>query len=321
LQKTSQLSEPKILWRNPRLTPETQVAERQFLIYCSNYKKLLSLTGEEHEVLPSPLLQKTDRDRMKQRPFDYVVALADDYASALSLGSRPACVLAKVLEGHICVKIFYLDLGVGGSAASTVGDFGWAVLINSSDAPWRRNFDLAHEFFHLITWGLFTDQEIYRGAVAGESHVEQWADAFASAILLPGKEVRQEFLRRAGKKTIDYLSLVEIAREFGVSIEALLWRLVNLRLLRKTEVQRALDEGEIRDIDRKKRRADWGQEKPYLSSRYITLAIKALQMGKISKTKFAEYVGKSISEATSFLQQYGYDEDEDYSRAFATTRC
>jgi hypothetical protein len=39
-----------------------------------------------------------------------------------------------------------------GSAASIWGPFGPAILMNSNEAPWRRNYNFAHEVFHLITW-------------------------------------------------------------------------------------------------------------------------------------------------------------------------
>lgn len=42
------------------------------------------------------------------------------------------------------------------------------------------------------------------------------------------------------------------------------------------------------------------------------------RLGKISKGKLAEYVGKNYSEIPSFLKKYGYDENEDYSFAYRT---
>jgi hypothetical protein len=65
---------------------------------------------------------------------------------------------------------------------------------------------------------------------------------------------------------------------------------------------------------------NWAEtEKPYLSTKYISLAIKAFHLGKISKGKFAEYVDENYSSIPSFLKRYGYDENEDYSVAYRTT--
>lgn len=197
--------------------------------------------------------------------------------------------------------------------------FGMAVLINANDAPWRRNFDLAHEFFHLLTWDLFSQEEIYKNEAPGKSRVEQLADIFASSLLLPEEEVREEFEKRKRNHSITYLNLVEMARDFNVSIEALLWRLVNLGLLEKGSIQQALEKESIKVVDQKYRSNKWQEtDKPHLSFKYIMLAIKAFHLGKISKGKLAEYVNENYSAIPSFLKKYGFDENEDYSIAYRT---
>ncbi len=310
-----EIAQPRVLWRDPAKTENKIEAERRFISFCQNYKRLLELTKEEDIRLPA--FAQPEKNEFKKGGFDYVVELAEEYRRALNLGGRPAYSLTTVLEQLLNIFILYIDVGSIVSGASTSGDFGKAILVNASDASWRRNYNLAHEFFHLITWDLFSDEEIYSTSKNGKSEVEQWADAFASAFLLPSEEVRREFSKRLEGGKISYINLVEIAREFKVSVEALLWRLVNLKLLKRKDVIDSKDK--IKDIDKKMRIGDWADDKPYLSSRYITLAIKALQLGKVSKAKFAEYIDKPFSEVSSFLQRYGYDENEDYSVAFTAT--
>ncbi len=218
------------------------------------------------------------------------------------------------------IKIIFLPLDSNISGGSTIDEeFGLAVLVNSNDAPWRRNFDLAHEFFHLITWNDFSPEEIYQNDSLGKNRIEQLADVFSSSLLLPENEVRDEFEKRTVEKSISYLNLVHIARDFDVSIEALLWRLVKLGLLKRENIQEELEKGTIKDVDKKNRHSDWAETvKPHLSNRYISLAIKAFHLGKISKGKLAEYVGENYSAIPSFLNKYGYDENEDYSIAYRT---
>jgi len=96
--------------------------------------------------------------------------------------------------------------------------------------------------------------------------------------------------------------------------------LVNLGLLKKEKIQDELEKGTIKDFDKKYRHTDWAQtERPHLSARYISLAIKAFHLGKISKGRLAEYVGENYSAIPSFLKKYGFDENEDYSIAYRTT--
>jgi XRE family transcriptional regulator, fatty acid utilization regulator len=317
--ETDRPFDPRILWRNPARTSGTLKAERKFIEFCQNHKKLLELTEDDSIRTPICRLPSFDKATFRRKGYAYVIELAKEYSKLLNFGSRPAYCLSDILEQTMGILVLYMDLGPGGSGASTSSGSGDAILINSSDAPWRRNYDLAHEFFHILTWNTFTDEEIYSTRRGAKSEIEQWADIFASETLLPEDEVRKEFIRRVSDSIISYIDLVQIARDFRVSIEALLWRLVNLKLLSKAAVSKCLEEDKVKKVYRLLRSDDQEGEKPYLSARYVALAIKALELGRISKLKFAEYVGIPFSGVSSFLAKYGYNENEDYSLDFAAT--
>jgi len=313
-------TEPEILWRNPGEKQNQGLIKRKFISICLKYQHLLELLDELNETETSIKFEIKKRQLLSGNAFEYISKIAAQYVDLLNLGCRPACTLEKILEGKIGVKIINLPIDSELSGGSIIDQrFGMAILINSNDAPWRRNFDLAHEFFHLITWNFFSSEEVYKRTDNKKSRVEQLADVFAASLLLPEDEVRKEFEAKSNGKSITYLNLVEIARDFSVSIDALLWRLVSLNLIKKEKVQKELQSGLIKDIDRKQRKTDWAEnEKPYLSDHYISLAIKAFHLGQISKGKLSEYVGESYSEISSFLLKYGYDENEDYSFAYST---
>jgi len=94
------------------------------------------------------------------------------------------------------------------------------------------------KLFHLVTWEIFQPEELY-SEDEEKSRVEKFADAFASVLLLPVQEVREEFENRKKDNKISYFDCIEIAREFGVSIDALLWRLVNL--IKRKEAEKVLE--------------------------------------------------------------------------------
>jgi len=312
--------EARILWRSPETSPQKTLIERKFISICKHYQNLLKLLNEPIASKTGSKLNIDKHELLTKDAFKNVENLASKYISILKLGYRPACSLSKILEEEMGIKIIFLPIDSNISGGSTIDeDFGMAVLVNANDAPWRRNFDLAHEFFHLITWEDFDPEEIYQDEAKGKSRVEQLADVFAASLLLPEEKVRDEFEKRTEENSISYLNLVDIARDSNVSIEALLWRLVNLGLLKKEKIQEELEKGSIKDIDKKHRHTDWAEtEKPHLSNRYISLAIKAFHLGKISKGKLAEYVSEKYSAIPSFLKRYGYDENEDYSVAYRT---
>ncbi|MCJ7578997.1 MAG: XRE family transcriptional regulator [Candidatus Aminicenantes bacterium] len=310
----------RILWRSPESSPQKTTVQRQFISICKRYQNLLKLLEEPKTPKAGSKLSIDKHELLAKSAFKDVENHANAYIRILDLGSRPACLLPKILEEEMGIKIIFLPLDSNISGGSTIDEeFGMAILVNSNDAPWRRNFDLAHEFFHLITWDDFSPEEIYQNDAFGKNRIEQLADVFASSLLLPEKEIREEFEKRTVAKSILHLNLVNIARDFDVSIEALLWRLVNLDLLKRENIQDELEKGTIKDVDKKNRHSDWAETvKPHLSNRYISLAIKAFHLGKISKGKLAEYVGENYSAIPSFLKKYGYDENEEYSIAYRT---
>ncbi len=312
--------EVRILWRSRETSPQKTKVERQFISICKRYQSLLKLLEEPNTPKTGSKLNIDKHELLAKSAFKKVENLANAYIRILDLGSRPSCSLPKILEEEMGIKIIFLPLESNISGGSTIDEeFGLAILVNSNDAPWRRNFDLAHEFFHLITWNDFSPEEIYQNDSLGKNRIEQLADVFSSTLLLPENEVRDEFEKRTVEKSISYLDLVHIARDFDVSIEALLWRLVNLGLLKRENIQEELEKKTIKDVDKKYRHSDWAETvKPHLSNRYISLAIKAFHLRKISKGKLAEYVGENYSAIPSFLKKYGYDENEDYTIAYRT---
>jgi Zn-dependent peptidase ImmA (M78 family)/transcriptional regulator with XRE-family HTH domain len=312
--------ESRILWRSPEDSSEKSEIHIKFLSFCRNYRHLQLILNEKENSAQQPLYQIDKTRLLKGDAFQYIAGMANRISSDLCLGSRPACALSKILEEKAGIKVVFMPLPQNLSAASTKGDFGMAILINSNDAPWRQNFDLAHEFFHVLTWDLFSSDEVYRGTGPNKKNrIEQLADVFASALLLPEEEVRKEIhLRRRGK-IIDYLSLTEIAREFDVSIEALLWRFVNIGIMRKERVTKLLEEGDIINIDKSRRIKKQIIREVPISPKYISLAIRAYHLGRISKARFAEYIDKEFSAVTSFLKHMGYSEDKDYSVEYRIT--
>ena len=96
------------------------------------------------------------------------------------------------------------------------------ILLNAKNVRWRRNFDLAHELFHLLTWKTFrTTAE--REAVEASEAEEKFATCFARNLLAPPEILRvavdEALARHDGKLRFD--DFFEIARQFDVSVEVI----------------------------------------------------------------------------------------------------
>lgn len=302
-----------VVWRSRSDNNKYKVKEQEFIKYCHNYYDLEKRLGVDHRCTlnyPSSL-------NINDFNFQTAEMLASRCYMEMGLGSRPAYVLKKILEERYNIKILYLDLERYGSAASVMGDFGTAVLINASEAPWRRNYDLAHELFHIITWDIFNYKDIHSTGTS-KSHVEKWAEAFASNLLLPADIVLEECTNRVKDGKISLLDIIGVAREFMVSTEALFWRLVGLGRLQKQDANKFKISEERRALDKKERQGDWGKI-PNISDKYINLAYIAYQKGLISKGKLAEYLGVDRAEVSNYLLKLGYDEEGVYDREFVIT--
>ena len=294
---------PAVLWRE--FPKEAQIKEADFLKRCQQYNEVEKLCGIEEEYdFPQ---KQVDLGRMT---FEDAMKLALHVSREFNLGSRPALALENTLQDRFRVKVWYQDLGDEGSAASTYGDFGPAILMNSKEAPWRRNYNFAHEVFHLITWSSIPAERLRQDQKLWE-YTEKLANVFASNFLLPGEEILLAFNERIKDGKISYLDLVGLARKFDVSTNALLYRLLNLKRLNQRTIDLLKNDATFKALDRGTMVGKWWIPPP-IPERFVRLSFLAYQKGKLSRMKLAEYLNTSLIDLTDTLCQYGLNDRADY---------
>jgi Zn-dependent peptidase ImmA (M78 family)/DNA-binding XRE family transcriptional regulator len=300
-----QAVEQPVLWRVLPLS-EQAIKEARFLKRCKEYAALEDLSGT------------TRRRQFPQKDvdphtvnFSDAARLAEIIRTEFALGARPAASLEKTLEDQFGVKIWYENLDEG-SAAATIGDFGPAILMNRAEAPWRRNYNFAHELFHLITWNSVPAKMLQENQTLWE-WIEKVANSFASCLLLPGDSVSVEIEERAENGQLEDTDLIEIARKFDVSTEALLFRLLNLRLISKETVDAILSDEDFHSLDRSTMSASWW-EPPTVPERFVRLAFIAYQKGRISRARLAHLLDTTLPDVTETLLKYGLDDRESYKK-------
>lgn len=234
--------------------------------------------------------------------FEDAQAAGEAAADLWGLGPRPADRLRSVMENRLHVLVLYVDtpLGISG-AASRVPGLNCA-LVNREESEGRRNFDLAHELFHLLTWDALPPE---RTATVDASRrgkrwrVEKLADNFAAALLMP-----TEALKRAWEATSAVGDcaerLNEVAREMRVSAPACKWRLRNVGLLSRTE---AVDDGLLAT---RGRQACRDPEVPLFSGQFLGQIALALDAGRLSVKRAAKLLGVSMTELGQILQACGH---------------
>jgi hypothetical protein len=119
----------------------------------------------------------------------------------------------------------------GSGAACRLPDLD-VVLINRDEVPGRQHFDLAHELFHILTWDAMPPVHVEDATeTGGASRVEQLANAFASALLMPARIVQAAADWRTLRGDALIAQLNATADRLEVTATALLWRLVSLDCL------------------------------------------------------------------------------------------
>jgi Zn-dependent peptidase ImmA (M78 family) len=127
----------------------------------------------------------------------------------------------------------------------------------------------------------------------GANRVEQLANAFASALLMPARIVESAADWRALRGDALIAGLTATADRLEVTATALLWRLVSLNLLDRVEA-RATDS---RRLAAKKTRGTRAVAKPPLfSKRFVEIVARAVEEGRVSVRKIASLLGLSVDD-------------------------
>jgi len=239
----------------------------------------------------------------KASSFEDAAAAGERFAGEFALGEAPARRLAEVMEQELGILVLMVDAIPGVSGAACRLPELDAVLINRTEVPGRRHYDLAHELFHLLTWDTMPPERVEdtRGPVRGR--VEQLADNFAGALLMPAP-VLDRFGGWAGLDA-DVLAtkLNDAADELGVTSVALKWRLVGAGRLPKAVAQ-AVDDARLRHNGRS---AAARETLPLFSKPFAELLAQALDQGRLSVRRAASLLGLAVDDLEDAFSAHGVD--------------
>jgi len=101
-------------------------------------------------------------------------------------GKVPAQSLARVIEDDRGTLVIMADAnpGISGAACRTI-DMN-VMIVNRMESAERRNFDLAHELFHVLTWN-----ELPRPILTAKKPIESRTGRRGSPTTSPGRSLRQ----------------------------------------------------------------------------------------------------------------------------------
>lgn len=225
------------------------------------------------------------------------------FVAEFELGDVPATRLVEVMERELGALVLMVDAFEGISGAACRLPELDAVLINRHEVAGRRHFDLGHELFHILTWDAMPPEHTEEARETGGNRVEQLANNFASAVLMP-----VPVLDRYG----DWSEIPErdlparlnaVADELLVTASALKWRLLALGRL-KPMVARTISDAALRHNGR---RADATQPPLLFSKPFMEVIGLALGEGRVSARRAAGLLDLSLDDLTELFEAHGVD--------------
>jgi Zn-dependent peptidase ImmA (M78 family)/transcriptional regulator with XRE-family HTH domain len=219
---------------------------------------------------------------------------AEDVASAdrnrLGLGDGPVLNLREILENDVGLRIFYVSLPsrVAGIFAYTE-ELGGCIAVNALHPEERRRWSMAHEYGHFLTNRFRSEISIlapYERVPASE----RFADVFARSFIMPAAGLRRRFneMSRSSGGKITAAEVCRAAHYYFVSVEAMMLRLEELRLLPGGTWERLRDRGfKVREAQEQLGLTPRPHDDQPLPIRYQFLAVRAYQEGNLTEGELA----------------------------------
>jgi len=231
--------------------------------------------------------------------------VADAERRRLGLGDGPLVHQRDTLERDAGLRIFSFDLP--GRVAGLFGISpvaGPCVAINAAHPATRQNWTLAHEYAHFLT--ARDRPEVTRlGAYRRQPDGERFAERFAAAWLMPRSSLQRRLRELAAAPGgVRVAGLLMLAAEFGVSAQALVLRLEDLRFLPPGEWDRiSATRVDLSAASRLLALPHQDQDMRRFPRRYVLLALEAYERELITEREFAAHLDMDRLAARELLTQ------------------
>ena len=144
----------------------------------------------------------------------------------------PVDIFALVQNIEDLSLIFY-PLSKNISGACYKGEDSKLILINSNMSVGRQRFSLAHELFHAY-YDENMETSLSLSQIGSGDEREKEADQFASYFLLPQYSL-EKIIKNKNNKRMDLEDIIRLEQYFGLSHQAMLYRLLDEGFISKDE--------------------------------------------------------------------------------------
>jgi Zn-dependent peptidase ImmA (M78 family)/DNA-binding XRE family transcriptional regulator len=282
--------------------PISPVIER-FEQLCRNYLEL-------EDIMEAPMARNYPPEyRSNSMPLEAVaenIALAE--RQRLGLGDGPLPQLRDILALNVGIRVFYLKMPAKYSEIYSYDEqLGACMAINQHHYEERRRWSMAHGYLHFLAHRRkpvldFVDPGIQFQRIP-ES--ERLAEAFPKYFLMPTSGLLRRFHDLSSAHgSFTTTNLFHLAHYYGVSLEALAYRLEGLTLLPTGTWDCLRDRGiKVRKVQQDLGLQEHSHRSDQLPVHYQLLAIDALEQGKITEGRFADFLQVDRLEARRIAEK------------------
>ncbi len=273
--------------------------------FCQNYLEI-------EEIMKAPLPQNYPREyEVSGMPIERTAeAIAVEERQRLGLGDGPIPLLRDTLEQTVGLRIFYLKMPSKYSEIYTYDEkLGGCMAINANHPEERRRWSLAHGYLHFLAHRRKAVVDLVDAQYQRMPASERLAEAFPKYFLMPTSGLLKRFndMYRESKNFTP-TNLFTLAHYYGVSVEALTYRLEEMELLPSGTWERLRDRGlKVRKVQEELGLEAIPQRTDTTPIHYQHLAIEALDQGLITEGRFADFLNVDRLEArriANILREY-----------------
>ncbi len=292
------VGEGRFSWRHTNVKAAHLTGyERNAGCWIAAFREIAPKVGRE-----APLLRRA-LALTKQSSFEEAMAAGERFVVEFDLGAVPAARLAEVMERDLDILVLMVDAidGISG-AACRLPELD-AVLINRHEVIGRRHYDLAHELFHILTWETMPPEHAEAALETGGNRVEQLANSFASALLMPRNVLEPYGAWADLDDDVLVTKLNAAADDLQVTATALKWRLVALDALKPARA-RAIPDASLRYNGRQ---AGESSPPPLFSRPFMEVIGLAIREGRVSVRRAADLLSLTIDDVEDVFAAHGVE--------------
>ncbi|NJL87027.1 MAG: ImmA/IrrE family metallo-endopeptidase [Leptolyngbyaceae cyanobacterium SM1_1_3] len=267
---------------------------QRFEELCRNYLEL-------EKIMDAPIPRNYSQEYdMADMPIEAAAeSIATCERQRLGLGDGPILRLRDILEQSVGIRVFYLNMPAKYSEIYSYDEqFGGCMAINLGHYEERRRWSMAHGYLHFLAHRRKPVVD-FEGQYKRIPESERLAEAFPKYFLMPTSSLLSRFndMYRTHSKFTP-TNLFTLAHYYGVSIEALIYRLEDMKLLPSGTWDRLRDRGlKVKKVQQELALEAIDQRADTFPIHYQHLAIEALDQGLITEGRFADFLGVDRLEA------------------------